>query len=80
MAGGLETVVMGDKQRREAVRLLIEIIRADSLVIAVKAGARAEGFVLGLETTCALNKVAIDQLYVIFGSATEARLKFLTPI
>jgi len=40
---------MGDKMQREADRLLAQIVRTNSMITAVKAGARAEGFVLGLE-------------------------------
>jgi hypothetical protein len=50
----LEGVVLSEKMQREADRLLAQIARADSMIIAVKAGARADGFVLGLETGGAL--------------------------
>ncbi|MNC79181.1 hypothetical protein D3C75_1315910 [compost metagenome] len=47
------------------------------MIVAVKAGARAEGFILGLESARALNEVTIERLYVIFDSATEERLRAL---
>ncbi|MFJ3409415.1 MULTISPECIES: hypothetical protein [Pseudomonas] len=40
--------------QREADRLLAQIVRADSMIIAVRAVARADVFVLGLETCGAL--------------------------
>ena len=74
----MDGVVLNPKIEREAERLLALIARADSMITAAKAGARAEGFVLGLESARALNEATIDQLYVIYDSATEARLKTLT--
>ena len=74
----MEGVVLNPKIEREADRLLAQIAGADSMITAAKAGARAEGFVLGLESARALNEATIDQLYVIYDSATEARLKTLT--
>jgi hypothetical protein len=41
----------------------------------VKTGARAEGFVLGLETVRTLNHAQIEGLYMLFDEATEQRLK-----
>ena len=41
----------------------------------VKTGARAEGFVLGLETARTLNQAQLEALYVLFDEATEKRLK-----
>jgi len=40
---------MGDKMQREVDRLLAQNVRTDSMITAVKAGARAEGFALGLK-------------------------------
>lgn len=68
---------MGDKMQREADRLLAQIVRTDSMIIAAKAGARAEGFVYGLESARALTESTIDKLYVIFDNATENRLREL---
>ena len=75
----MEGVSLTPKIEREADKLLAQIARADSMIVAAKAGARAEGFVLGLESACVLNESSIDQLYVIFDVATEDRLKSLAP-
>ena len=73
----MDGIVLSPKIEREADRLLAQIARADSMIIAAKAGARAEGFVLGLESARALNDATIEKLYVIFDSATEERLRTL---
>jgi hypothetical protein len=73
----LDNLVLSPKIEREADKLLAQIARADSMIVAAKAGARAEGFVLGLESARALNEATIDRLYVIFDSATEERLRAL---
>ncbi|WP_342393977.1 hypothetical protein [Pseudomonas mandelii] len=70
--------MLNDKMKREAERLLAQIGRADSLIVAVKAGARAEGFVLGMETVGALRSGDAERLYLNFEVAVEARLKLLT--
>ena len=75
----MEGVVMDGKMLREADRLLAQIGRADSMIVAVKAGARAEGFVLGLETSGALRAGDAERLYIIFEAALEQRLKSLAP-
>ena len=75
----MEGISLTPKIEREADKLLAQIARADSMIVAAKAGARAEGFVLGLESACALNESTIDRLYVIFDVATEDRLKSLAP-
>lgn len=76
----MDNVVLSDKMKREAERLLAQIGRADSMIVAVKAGARAEGFVLGMETVGALRVGDAERLYIIFESALEERLKTLAPI
>ncbi len=73
----MEGIVLSPKIDREADKLLAQIARADSMIVAAKAGARAEGFVLGLESARALNEATIDQLYLVFDKATEDRLKDL---
>jgi hypothetical protein len=73
----MDGVELSPQIAREADRLLAQIAQADSMIIAAKAGARAEGFVLGLESARALSEATIDQLYVIFDSATEDRLRSL---
>ena len=76
----MEGVELSPTIERAADKLLAQIARADSMIIAAKAGARAEGFVLGLESARALNEATIDRLYVIFDCATEERLKSLASI
>lgn len=73
----MEGVALSPKINREADKLLAQIARADSMIVAAKAGARAEGFVLGLESARALNEATVDQLYLVFDKATEDRLKEL---
>jgi len=75
----MDNVVLSDKMKRETDRLLAQIQRADSMIVAVKAGARAEGFVLGMETVGALRVGDADNLNIIFESALEERLKSLAP-
>jgi len=74
----VQDVVLNDKMKREAERLLAQIARADSMIVAVKAGARAEGFVLGMETVGALRSGDAEDLYVVFETALGERLKSLT--
>ncbi|AVX89093.1 hypothetical protein [Pseudomonas sp. VE 196-7] len=74
----MEGVVLSEKMQREADRLLAQIVRADSMIIAVKAGARADGFVLGLETSEVLRACDAEKLYVIFEAALVERLKTLS--
>ncbi|HHS7808985.1 MULTISPECIES: hypothetical protein [Pseudomonas] len=74
----MEGVVLSEKMQREADRLLAQIVRADSMIIAVKAGARADGFVLGLETSEVLRAGDAERLYVIFEAALVERLKTLS--
>jgi hypothetical protein len=78
LGGDVEGVVLGEKIQREADRLLAQIVRADSMIIAVKAGARADGFVLGLETGGALRTGDAERLYIIFEAALVERLKSLS--
>ena len=74
----MEGVILSARIERDADKLLAQIERADSMIVAAKAGARAEGFVLGLESARAVADEAIEQLYIIFGTATEERLKALS--
>ncbi|MBA4287396.1 hypothetical protein [Pseudomonas sp. MF6776] len=74
----MEGVVLSEKMQRKADRLLAKIVRADSMIIAVKAGARADGFVLGLETGGALRAGDSERLYIIFEAALVERLKTLS--
>ncbi|MDI2590045.1 hypothetical protein POF45_01180 [Pseudomonas sp. 681] len=73
----MERILMSNNMRRESDRLLEQIGRADSMVIAIKAGIRAEGFVLGLETAGSLGAGDANNLNIIFEAALENRLKSL---
>lgn len=75
----VEDVVLDGKMKREADRLLAQIAAADSMILAVKAGARADGFVLGMETVGALRAGDAENLYMMFEAALEKRLKSLAP-
>lgn len=74
----MDDVVLSEKTKREAERLLAQIVRADSMIVAVKAGARADGFVLGMEVAGGLRNGDAERLYIIFDNALEERLKLLT--
>ena len=74
----MDGVILSARIERDADKLLAQIERADSMIVAAKAGARAEGFVLGLESARAVADETVEQLYVIFGTATEERLKVLS--
>ena len=74
----MDHVVLDGKMKREADRLLAHIAQADSMIIAVKAGARADGFVLGMETVGALRAGDAENLYMMFEAALEKRLKSLS--
>ena len=56
-------------------RLLAAIEDAATPNHTVKAGAMAEGFVLGLETARTLEAARIETLYILFDEATENRLR-----
>jgi len=61
-----------------AVRLLTQIALADLMILAVKAGARADGFVLGMEAVGALRAGEAENLYMMFEAALEKQLKSLS--
>ncbi|PWE39675.1 hypothetical protein C9I50_18365 [Pseudomonas prosekii] len=75
----MDGLVLCPKTEREADKLIAQIVLADSMIIAVKAGARAEGFVLGMETVGAMRAGDAERLYIIFEKALEERLKALAP-
>lgn len=76
----MEGVELSPNIERAAEKLLAQIARADSMIIAIKAGARAEGFVLGMETAGALSTEETENLYVIFEASLERRLKSLATV
>lgn len=55
----MDGVELSPKIEREVDKLLDQIARADSMIVATKAGARAEGVVLGMESARALSEVTI---------------------
>lgn len=73
----MEDSVLGARKKCEAGRLLAQIRGADSMIVAVKAGATAEGFVRGLEIAGALIAGDAENLYLVFESALQQRLKIL---
>lgn len=57
----------------QVLKLLAQIERAQTADDLSRAGDRAEGFVLGLETAKALNAGSIEVLYKAFDDAATAR-------
>jgi hypothetical protein len=70
----IDSVTLPPNIMKIAERLLASIESADSMLQGVKVGARAEGFVLGLETACCIEAEQIETLYVLFDEATSSRL------
>lgn len=70
-----DNIILPKEALKVAERLLAAIEAADNMLKAVKTGARAEGFVLGLETARYMDAARIEALYVMFDEATEKRLK-----
>lgn len=73
----IETLTLAEPVKRQVVRLLKQIDQATSMIQAVKSGARADGFVLGLETVGALSHGEVNDLHLFFETALEARLRAL---
>ncbi|WP_052028548.1 hypothetical protein [Pseudomonas syringae] len=69
----LRTLVLPTGVRAEVLKLLAGIEVAESAQAVNMAGHRAEGFVLGLETACALKADVIEALYIGFESVTQLR-------
>lgn len=63
--------------RRQSEKIIAEIERAGSMVLAVKSGARANGFVLGLICAGGITADQGEALSEHFDQATEKRLKTL---
>lgn len=61
----------------QAVKLLRAIAQARTPGDCTRAGDRAEGFVLGLETLRALNAASLEGLYLAFEQAATVRLVML---
>ncbi|MET0950330.1 MAG: hypothetical protein ABWY17_17790 [Pseudomonas sp.] len=73
----IETLILTEPVKRQVIRLLRQIEQASSMIQAVKSGARADGFVLGLEASGTVSHSEIDNLHVFFETALEARLRAL---
>lgn len=63
--------------RRQADKIILEIERAGSMILAVKSGARANGFVLGLICAGGLTADQGEAPYEYVDQTTEKRLKIL---
>ncbi|MDD1011303.1 hypothetical protein M5G27_27920 [Pseudomonas shahriarae] len=59
--------------RLQASKLLRAISSAATLEDALRAADRAEGFALGIETVRALNPGDVEELYLVFDRAYQAR-------
>jgi hypothetical protein len=64
--------------KRQADRILREIELAGSMILAVKGGAKAQGFVLGITCCEGLTPERCEQLASHFDSVVERRLRSLT--
>lgn len=64
--------------RRQVKKVISDIECAGSMILAVKSGARANGFVLGLVCAGGITADQGEALYEFFDQATEKRLKVLT--
>ncbi|WP_426108750.1 hypothetical protein [Pseudomonas sp. TWR1-1-4] len=64
--------------RRQVKKIMSDIECAGSMILAVKSGARANGFVLGLVCAGGITADQGEALYEYFDLATEKRLKALT--
>ncbi|WP_434603964.1 hypothetical protein [Pseudomonas sp. R1-7] len=63
---------------RPAEKILKEIETAGSMILAVKNGAKAHGFVIGLRCAGAITEEQADVILSRFDHATESRLRELT--
>ncbi|AUZ46201.1 hypothetical protein [Pseudomonas orientalis] len=64
--------------KRQADRILREIELAGSMILAVKGGAKAQGFVLGITCCEGLTSERCEALASHFDSVVEQRLRSLT--
>ncbi|WP_426215788.1 hypothetical protein [Pseudomonas sp. DWRC2-2] len=64
--------------RRHVKKIISDIECAGSMILAVKSGARANGFVLGLVCAGGITADQGEALYEYFDHATENRLKVLS--
>ena len=64
--------------KRQADKIMTEIQKAGSMIMAVKAGARADGFVIGLLCSDSITDDTAQWLQAQFDAATEQKLKELS--
>ncbi|RON86878.1 hypothetical protein BK668_18420 [Pseudomonas fluorescens] len=67
-----------DEIKHQAEKILSDIERAGSIIIVVKKGAQANGFVMGIACCSGLSPELCDELSLHFDQATEKKLKSLT--
>ncbi|KFF42161.1 hypothetical protein JH25_27705 [Pseudomonas sp. BRG-100] len=63
---------------RQADKIIAEIQKSGSIILAVKAGARAHGFVLGLSCAACITDDQANRLLAAFDDSTEAKLRELS--
>jgi hypothetical protein len=64
--------------KRQAERILHEVERAGSMILVVKSGAKAQGFILGIACCDCLPQERCELLSDHFDNVVEQRLKALT--
>jgi hypothetical protein len=64
--------------RRRADRIIHDIEHAGSMILAVKNGAKAEGFILGISCRTGLTQERCDLLLAHFEEVLEKRLRSMT--
>ena len=72
------TVDLPEAIRRRAERIIHDIEQAGSMIIAVKNGAKAEGFILGISCCSGLTQDRCDLLLIHFEDVLEKSLRSLT--
>lgn len=73
----MENININGTAKEVGERLLSQISSADSMIGALTAGARGEGYILGLEACGFLVPSAVENMHVLFSSALEERLHSL---
>ncbi len=76
----MENININGTLKEVGVRLLSQISSADSMIEALTAGARGEGYILGLEACGVLLPSALENMHLIFRSALDERLQSLISV
>lgn len=76
----METIGINGALKEVGERLLSQITSADSMIGALTAVARGEGYILGLEACGVLPPSAVENMHLIFSSALDARLHSLISV